>query len=140
MRTKPTKSIPVDGMNWTQTTAKPVLPPPPDSWILPDSCQPPLARPTFYLIHVLASNARMMLRIIGFMYLVEPNIICLTISLFAFSDGWNGSKMHTSLYWNTSWRIVCTHQYHYRVLDHNKLLLMSQILHIIQQHKFNVIP
>jgi len=44
------------------------------------------------LIHVLASKERMVLRFIGFMYLVEPDIICSTISLFAFSDGWNGSQ------------------------------------------------
>lgn len=40
----------------------------------------------------LESKAMMVLRFIGFMYWVEPVMICCTIILFAFSDGWNGSQ------------------------------------------------
>jgi len=41
---------------------------------------------------VVSSNAKMVLRFIGFMYLLEPDKIRSTIILFAFSDGWNASQ------------------------------------------------
>lgn len=44
------------------------------------------------MYQVLESKAMMVLRFIGFMYRVEPVMICCTIILFAFSDGWNGSQ------------------------------------------------
>ena len=41
---------------------------------------------------ILESKAMMVLRFMGFMYSLEPVIICSTINLLAFSDGWNGSQ------------------------------------------------
>ena len=41
---------------------------------------------------ILESKAMMVLRFMGFMYSLEPIIICSTINLLAFSDGWNGSQ------------------------------------------------
>lgn len=41
---------------------------------------------------VLESNAIMVLRFMGLMYLVDPVMKVSTISLLAFSDGWNGSQ------------------------------------------------
>ena len=38
------------------------------------------------------SKAKIVLRFMGFMWSVEPDMICWTIILFAFSDGWNASQ------------------------------------------------